>query len=53
MALDQALVDAAIELAERRFSDEDWAGAAALRLDDAALLTSTAPQAVNPSVAVS
>jgi cytidine deaminase len=51
MAVDQALVDAAIDLATSRFAGEPWSGAAALRLDNGAILTSTGPEA--PNVAAS
>ncbi|HEX3590621.1 MAG TPA: cytidine deaminase [Pseudonocardiaceae bacterium] len=51
MAVDQTLVDAAIELATTRFHGEPWSGAAALRLDTGAILTSTGPDA--PNVAAS
>jgi cytidine deaminase len=51
MAVDQALVDAAIDLATTRFAGEPWSGAAAVRLDDGAILTSTGPDA--PNVAAS
>jgi cytidine deaminase len=51
MAVDQALVDAAIELANRRFSKAPWSGAAAVRLDTGEILTSTGPDA--PNVAAS
>ncbi|MFD7735636.1 cytidine deaminase [Kitasatospora phosalacinea] len=50
MAIDRALVDAATELTRRRFPGQDWAGAAALRLDDGTVLTSTAPEAPNGAV---
>lgn len=51
MAVDQALVDAAIDLATTRFAGEPWSGAAAVRLDDGTVLTSTGPDA--PNVAAS
>lgn len=51
MAVDQALVAAAIDLATTRFAGEPWSGAAALRLDTGAILTSTGPDA--PNVAAS
>lgn len=47
MAVDQALVDAAIDLTKSRFAGELWSGAAALRLDNGAVLTSTGPEAPN------
>jgi cytidine deaminase len=50
MAVDQELVDAAIELAQTRFPGQDWSEAAALRLDDGAVLTSTAPGVPNSAV---
>ncbi|MFJ8442704.1 cytidine deaminase [Kitasatospora griseola] len=50
MAIDQELVDAAIELTSRRFPGQEWAGAAALRLDDGTVLTSTAPEPPNNAV---
>lgn len=50
MAVDQELVDAAIGLARHRFPGQDWSGAAALRLDDGAILTSTAPDTPNSAV---
>jgi cytidine deaminase len=40
VGLDQELVDAALDLARRRFPDEPWAGAAALRLATGEILTS-------------
>jgi cytidine deaminase len=51
MAVDQALVDAAVELARTRFAGQPWSGAAALRLEGGAILTSTGPDA--PNVAAS
>lgn len=51
MAVDQALVDAAIDLAHGRFAGQPWSGAAALRLDNGTILTSTGPDA--PNVAAS
>ncbi len=51
MAVDQALVDAAIELAHARFAGQPWSGAAALRVAGGAILTSTGPDA--PNVAAS
>jgi cytidine deaminase len=50
MAIDQELVDAATELLRTRLPGRDWAGAAALRLDDGTVLTSIAPEAVNGAV---
>lgn len=52
MAVDQELVDAAIRLVEARFPGEAWAGAAALRVEDGSVLTSVAPRAINPAVAL-
>jgi cytidine deaminase len=51
MAVDQALVNAAIDLAATRFNGEPWSGAAAVRLDNGTILTSTGPDA--PNVAAS
>jgi cytidine deaminase len=48
--IEQDLVDAAIALTRSRFPDEPWAGAAALRLDDGTVLTSTAPNPPNAAV---
>lgn len=50
MALDQVLVDAATRLVKERFPGEDWAGAAAMSLDDGQVLTSTAPKVNNAGV---
>ncbi|MEV7043313.1 hypothetical protein [Amycolatopsis sp. NPDC051061] len=47
MAVDQELVDAAIALARTRLGGTPWSGAAALRLDDGTVLTSTAPEFPN------
>jgi cytidine deaminase len=52
LRLDQRLVDAAIDFVERRFPAEPWAGAAAMYLDDGAMLISTAPEVVNDAVAL-
>jgi cytidine deaminase len=52
VAVDSELVEAAIELVRERFGDEAWAGAAAVRLDDGAIVTSTAPDSLNDSVAL-
>jgi cytidine deaminase len=52
MAVDQELVDAAIELARTRFPGQAWSGAAAMRLDDGTILTSTAPEALNDAVSL-
>ncbi|HVV20143.1 MAG TPA: cytidine deaminase [Pseudonocardiaceae bacterium] len=52
MAVDQALVDAAIDLAHTRFADQPWSGAAALRLDNGAILTSTGPDAPNAAASL-
>lgn len=43
-------MDAAIHLIEARLPGQEWAGAAAIRLDDGSVLTSTAPKALNPAV---
>lgn len=48
--VEQDLVDAAIALTRSRFPGEASAGAAALRLDDGTVLTSTAPSAPNAAV---
>jgi cytidine deaminase len=48
--IEQDLVDAAIALTRSRFPGEAWAGAAALRLDDGTVLTSTAPHPPNAAV---
>lgn len=45
MAIDPALVGAAIELTRHRFPGRDRASAAALRPDDGTVLTGTAPEA--------
>ncbi len=50
MKLDDRLVRAAIDFVERRFPNEEWAGAAALYTEDGQILISTAPAALNPSV---
>jgi cytidine deaminase len=50
--LDQRLIDAAIDFVERRFPGEAWAGAAAMYVDDGAILISTAPEVVNDAVAL-
>jgi cytidine deaminase len=50
MAVDQELVDAAIELARTRFPGEDRSKAAGLRLDEATILTSVAPEVPNTAV---
>jgi cytidine deaminase len=50
MAVDQELVDAAIELARTCFPAQDWSGAAALRLDDGAIVTGAAPEFPNGAV---
>ncbi|CCB78496.1 MULTISPECIES: cytidine deaminase [Streptomycetaceae] len=52
MAVDQELVDAAVQLARTRFAGRQWSGAAALRLEDGTVLTSTAPQAPDSAVAL-
>ncbi|TLW93119.1 cytidine deaminase [Saccharomonospora piscinae] len=50
MDLGTRLVAAAADLVDSRFPGRDWAGAAAMALDDGTLLTSTAPEVVNPAV---
>jgi cytidine deaminase len=50
VSVDQELVNAAIELTRTRFPGQDWSGAAALRLDDGEILTSTAPDVPNSAV---
>jgi cytidine deaminase len=50
--VDQELVDAAIELARTRFGGKAWSGAAALRLADGTILTSTAPDPPNAAVSL-
>lgn len=47
-----ATVDACRRLIEQRFGDDDDHGAAAMLLDDGAILTGTAPEAMNAAVAV-
>ncbi|MGF1429212.1 cytidine deaminase [Kitasatospora sp. LaBMicrA B282] len=50
IAVDQELVDAAIELARTRTPGREWSGAAALRLDDGSIVTGIAPVALNGAV---
>lgn len=50
MKIDSKLVDAAKTFVKARFSDESWAGAAAMYTEDGQILISTAPAVVNPSV---
>jgi cytidine deaminase len=50
MSVDQEMVDAAIGLARERAAGVEWGGAAALRLDDGAIVTSIAPEAPNNAV---
>jgi cytidine deaminase len=50
MTTDQDLFHAARSLLQDRFGDTPWSGAAAVRLADGTILTSTAPDAVNPAV---
>lgn len=45
-------VDACRSLIRERFHDDDHHGAAAVLLDDGTILTGTAPDAINPAVAV-
>lgn len=52
MSVDQELVDAAIELARHRFAGREGSGAAALRLADGTILTSTAPNPPNTAVSL-
>ncbi|WP_419992470.1 cytidine deaminase [Streptomyces boninensis] len=49
MALDQALVDAALELMDRRWPADEWGGAAAVRLADGGILTSVGLDNLNAS----
>ena len=46
------LADAAQQLIRQRFGDEPWSGAAAVRLDDGTILTSTGPDALNEAVSL-
>lgn len=48
--VDQQLVDAAIDLVRTRFGGKAWSGAAALRLADGTILTSTSPEPPNVAV---
>ena len=50
MSIDDDLFHAALSLLRDRFGDEAWSGAAAVRLEDGTILTSTAPDALNPAV---
>ncbi len=50
MTVDQELVDAAVNLVENRLPGQEWAGSAAMRLDDGAILTSTSPTVCNLAV---
>lgn len=50
--MDDELVSAAVALVTKRFGQRAWAGAAAMRLDDGSILTSTAPDALNDAVAL-
>lgn len=52
MAVDDALLQAAQELIRDRFGTEPWSGAAAMRLDDGTILTSTAPDALLDTVSL-
>jgi cytidine deaminase len=47
-----ATVDACRSLIRDRFDEDDDHGAAAMLLDDGAIVTGTAPDAINPSVEV-
>jgi cytidine deaminase len=50
--VDQRLIDAAIDFAQRRFPGEPWAGAAAMYTEDGEILISTAPEVMNDAVAL-
>jgi len=50
MAVDQELVSVAVELVQARLPGQRWAGAAAMRLSDGSIATSTAPSVPNPAV---
>jgi cytidine deaminase len=52
LRLDQPLIDAAIDFVERRFPGEPWAGAAAMYVEDGALLISTGPEVLNDAVSL-
>lgn len=52
MGVDAELVDAAVALVRERFGAVEWAGAAAVRLEDGSILTSTAPDIVNEAVSL-
>ncbi len=52
MKLDQKLVDAAIQLVEKRFPQEAWAGGAAMLASDGRIFVSTAPHVENESVSL-
>jgi cytidine deaminase len=52
VAVDDDLIAAAVALVGQRFGTTQWAGAAAMRLDDGSIVTSTAPDAVNDAVAL-
>jgi cytidine deaminase len=52
MSVDEELVAAAVDLVDRRFGDTPWAGAAAMRLDDGSVVTSTAPDVPNEAVSL-
>ena len=43
-------MNAAVELVQVRLPGQQWAGAAAMRLSDGSIVTSTAPSVPNPAV---
>lgn len=51
-SVDEELADAAKGLIRQRFGDTAWSGAAAVRLEDGSILTSTAPDTVNDAVSL-
>ena len=53
MKLDQALVDAATDFLNKRFSKSDeWVGAAAMYSEDGQIFISTAPDGINESASL-
>jgi cytidine deaminase len=52
MRLDQKLVDAAIDLMNKRFPQDEDAGAAAMYTDNGELLTSVSPDIFNPAASL-
>src|ERR1039458_9172717 len=52
VTVDQELVSAAVELVEVILPGQPWAGAAAMRLSDGSVVTSTAPSVPNLSVEI-